>query len=166
MKQENYEEFNSIMTGTGTVFEKQISQELLDIYWRIFADLSIDKFRMGVEAHMIDQKVGMFFPSPANILAKIQPEMSDSDRRAEAAMIWQDVLKAASGGNYKTDNQAALMAVQSCGGIKKLGYTNYDELVFVEKSFIANYIAFAKRPDDILKKSLEDNKTGFKLLGM
>jgi len=176
MEKENFAEFRTKMTAIGELYDKKISDSLLDIYWNALKNLSIEGFTKGINIHTLDKDSGRFFPKPANIYGNVTTTQSEKDSYAKdkAELIWEQVMLAASGRHVEITDRKALAAISAQGGLHRIGMTNYDDLVWVKKEFISSYMTYGRVPVDELPEHLSDvvearrinEKSTFKLLGI
>jgi hypothetical protein len=91
----DFDEFRNAMRGAWlsvTNGKEEPSGPLLDVFWKLFRDTSIQDFKAAVIAHLRDPKRGMFTPKPADIMAQLQAH----DGRPSADEAWGIALQALS----------------------------------------------------------------------
>jgi hypothetical protein len=64
-------ELAEILAVASEVYEKQISNVLLEIYFLLLKSYTIKEIKTAVMEHLKDQKYGQFFPKPADIIRKM-----------------------------------------------------------------------------------------------
>lgn len=153
MRAEDYTTFKNKMVGLGELYNRKISDALLDIYWIALEGISVECFIAGIQRHIQDSKQGSFFPKPANILCK-EDQQDEFKRMAE--LCWEQVMLCASGRHVEIVDCKAMAAINALGGIRKIGLTSYKDLVWLKKEFIASYAMYGNTPVDQLPEHVAD----------
>ena len=156
MNDSNKKEFATLFYTTGELYDKSVSKELLQMYFGILKEFSIDQIKSGLTKHALDPKHGTFFPKPADIVRNIDGQQRSATDRALVAWMEVEVAIAAVGsyGTLRLKDKQALMAVKSMGSWQHLCATDRSKLAFKRQEFIANYNAIEKTPLDCLPESL------------
>ena len=71
MNESDKTQFKSAFMGMAEIYGKEVTQEMLKLYWAMLQDITVDQFSDAVAAHMRDTECGAFFPKPADILKKV-----------------------------------------------------------------------------------------------
>lgn len=61
----NYDQFVRLMRILGEVFDKDVSDDLLKIYWRLMKSHTDENFAESVQIHLQE---GTYFPRPAELI--------------------------------------------------------------------------------------------------
>ncbi len=144
--------FAEQMGNLGVVFDREVSKQVLDLYYEDLKSLT--------NAQMIDavtkwRKAGRFFPRPSELLDMLKTSKSS------AGEAWAHVLKQLRDSQNADLTPAELNTVNEIGGIDALAHMTYSQLEFKSKDFKAAYT-----PDRLgdLKERL-DHDPQFKALG-
>lgn len=138
-------DFSAAMRREGAAYDKQISADMLDVWWETFGNWTADRFRRALKAHResTDTNAGRFFPKVADILTAGGYATSD-----ESAEAWACVLRALSsgGGRYHSFDFGEIgnAAVRSVGGVSRIAMSSPAGLGSIEKQFKLNYQAMAE----------------------
>jgi hypothetical protein len=159
MDNSNKKEFSELMQGTGLMYNKEVTNPLLTVYFNALAGFSIDEVRHGLSKHALDPQQGSFFPKPADIarhIASVDAPAANVNDRAE--MGWADMLqKMSSIGPYKnitSDDPQVLATVKSLGGWPRLCEVTDTELPWKKKEFIGNYKSLENTPLENIPKHM------------
>ena len=98
MTRDDFDRFKNAMRGAWLAVsngKEQPTPELLDIFWKTFANVSIADFESAMQAHLLDPKHGMFAPKPADIVRGLKGRQED-DGRPDADEAWGIALQASS----------------------------------------------------------------------
>ncbi len=156
-------EFTKIMAGLCELYNKEVSEFILDIYWRIFGKYDLKTFQRGIDGCLVERKYNTV-PKPAEILEFIEGKQEDM-----AALAWSQVVKAVREYDYintvifkdKTIHQV----IDHLGGWQWLCDQTKDELKFIAKDFYRLYPVFKKRGGDTPKLTgfveQENQKMGY-----
>ena len=96
MTREEFGRFKSSMRGAWlgiTNGKEQPAPELLDVFWKIFSNVTIVDFEAAIQVHLLDPKHGMFVPKPADIVRGLHGKQR-ADGRHEADEAWGIALQA------------------------------------------------------------------------
>lgn len=154
--------FAECMAGLQEVFiSKPISEEKIEIYYRIFQDWSIDKFQKACE-NVIKLKKISTFPLPAEIM-----QVADGDK---ALMAWLDSQQAVGeAGSWQSvvfGDKTIHSIIEALGGWVKFCLTKTDELKWIQKDFERLYPLMSKKQAHPLKcigqHDINNQSKGFK----
>ncbi len=116
MNQQDKKDFAVLMTSTGEMYNKEISTDLMKLYYDILINHSIIDVKEGFSKHILDPKHGSFFPKPADIVRQMQPVEITAEAKAE--MAWAEILsKISTVGSY---NLLEMKDKQALGGWKQI----------------------------------------------
>lgn len=148
MTKENLPEFLKIITTLSAVYDKNVSEELYDIYFESLKDFDIDEVK---NAAGICVKTSKFFPKPAEIIALIKPVEGLDDKANKA---WNLLLKAISRYGYYDSVQFEDVVIHSCiramGGWMQVSDRQPD--TWMHKDFVDFYKSYfynSTHPDKI-----------------
>ena len=80
MDESNKKDFADLMTGIAEIYGKQISKAALRIWWAAMARFSFEQVSTALNAHAQRPGSGRWFPTPADIVERIEgPEPSAED---------------------------------------------------------------------------------------
>lgn len=149
--------FKKIMMMTGELYDKNITETLLDLYFSVLKDFSVDHVAEAFTAHIRStDAAGTFFPKPADIIRLINGTKKEEDEKTDqnAEIAWSDVIgKVASLGSYRnfeSDDKVSVAVIVALGGWMRVCSSNYDQLPWLKKEFISAYKSFSsKRLDEL-----------------
>jgi hypothetical protein len=140
--------FAELMAGMAEVFQKDLSQSLLGLYWNALQDISIAELEKAVSHIVMTRTITGTLPLPAEI---IQAGGGSLEERAEIA--WRTLVKTIEDqGYYQTvqfEDGATGHAVQALGGWMRIcgddpDWTT-DNLKWRKKEFVNLYHNFARQ---------------------
>ena len=156
MVDEDKQEFATLFYGAGEYYNKQVSKELLLIYFNSLRDYSIEDVKSSVSKHMLDSEHGNFFPKLADIVRNSVFTPLKTDEIAELA--WAQIRRfLRTGGVYgtlKLDDGQAIAALKSFTTWKEFCYMNDSSMTWAKKEFMSMYSTYEKTPLDMLPSSL------------
>jgi len=139
MEKKDYPHFLKSMVGLAEVLgPKELSETILEIYWQVLKELTLDQFNRAVKVSATSSK---FFPKPAELLAAIAP-----DAAGQAVVAFDRAAAAMSIGTYKTvcfDDPAINATIASLGGWIEFGQKEATE--WLRKDFQKIYEVHYKR---------------------
>lgn len=149
------EKFNETLIAMAEIFDKQLSESQLDLYWNALNDLSDEDFN---KAANIVTRTCEYFPRPVNFREHIIPDI-----QARASIAY-DVLEGAfkNHGIYASVNFADKVitaVVKSLGGWVKYCEMPDDELKWYRKDFERKYTQYYTLRD---KLEIPDHLVGLK----
>ncbi len=154
MDDSNKKEFAVLFYGTGELYDKTVTKELLQLYFNILKDYSIDEVQEGVSKHSLDSKHGSFFPKPADIARHIHKDTVED----KSALAWSQVIQCirseGSYGSLKLDDKQAIAAVKALGSWQQLCGTLEKDMTWKKKEFMSIYKTYENTPLDMLPSSL------------
>ncbi len=140
---QKYERFAKNITGLGALFDKDVPQSLMDLYWETLSDLTDDQFEKACQTAARKLK---FFPRPAELL-----EMIQDDQEALALTVWEKLNRAIREyGQYRSiefDDPAISATVESLGGWVAACLWRTDDLPHRRREFLATYQVMSQRPN-------------------
>ena len=136
-------EFSALMATIGEVFDKQITEAVLDIYYDIFKDYSIEQLKNAFNRVIRNHQYNTL-PKPADIL-----EYLEGTRDDKALIAWLQAKEAVSKGGYYASiifkDPIIAHVLNELGGWQQFCCAPIAELPFIEKRFMEMYRVFAKR---------------------
>ena len=130
-------------TPLAEVFDKQITEAVLDIYYNIFKDYSIEQLKKAFHQVIKTHKYATL-PKPADILEYLEGSSED-----KSLIAWLKAKEAVQKGGYPAtivfDDPIISHCLKELGGWQWFCDCPIDELPFVEKRFRDLYKLFQKR---------------------
>ena len=144
MNNEDKKEFKILMLGAGDIFNKQIANPLLQIYFTSLAQFSIEEVSAAMTAHFIDPDQGAFFPKPADLVKQIKGTSKDQKRSIEnrGEIAWAQIMAYVEGPHdlkVRLNDKQAAAALMAIGGMSKLKVMQYDQVPWMKKEFLSMY---------------------------
>lgn len=156
MDDSDKKKFAILFYGTGELYDKPVTKNLLQLYFDALKNYSIDEIKSGVSKHALDPKHGTFFPKPADIVRHLKIDKIGAEDKATLA--WNQIIRQIrKGGAYSTlrlDDKQALAAIKAVKSWKDLCGMLEKDLTWVKKEFIANYAVYENTPLELLPSSL------------
>lgn len=156
MNDSDKKEFAVLFYGTGELYDKPVTKNLLQLYFNALKNYSIEQVQDGVGKHALDPKHGTFFPKPADIVRHLQTNEISVEQKAELA--WAQVIReirvTGSYGSLKLDDKQAIAAVKSLGSWMQLCSSTESEMTWKKKEFISMYETYERTPIEMLPSSL------------
>lgn len=152
--------FRELMMVAGEMYGREISKELLRMYFAALNALTIQQAEQAMMAHMKNPDSGQFFPKPADLIKQMigttkQQDAAIEDRAAIAwACIERDIRRIGSYGTLKLEDKQALATVKAMGGWQSICQTETSKMEWKRKEFIRMYEAFERTPIEALPSSL------------
>lgn len=152
--------FTAVMMGAGEVYGREVSKDLLRLYFSTMANLTIEQVQGAMIRHMQDPQAGQYWPKPADLIRQIIGTSAEQQRSLEdkAGIAWSciedQIRRKGAYGSLRLDDRQALAAVQAMGGWKHLCAQTTDQLVWCRKEFIRMYESFERTPLEALPESL------------
>jgi len=139
-------ELLEVMIPFGELYDKRISDGILEIYYDIFKNYDIDEFKVAAYK-VIKSHVYNSLPKPASILEYLEGTKDD-----KALAAWLEARKACEDVGYYDSPQFTDPIISNCitelGGWQEFCSITKDELPFVERRFLDLYRLFIKRGCD------------------
>lgn len=136
-------EFLKLLFGMGEIFDKQITDFIIDAYYEIFKDFSLDEIKKAFTLCVKSYKYNTL-PKPAEILGFLVESQEDKLIKA-----WMQVNKAIhEGGFYATvefKDKIIHHCIDELGGWQWLCSQQQESMPFIEKRFYSIYKIFKKR---------------------
>jgi len=136
-------EFQTLIFALGELYDKELSVNLVNIYYEVFKDFDVKIFNNAIKEIIINRKYSTF-PKPAEILEYLQ------DTKDDVAMIaWLKVRGAIENvGHTETvefDDPVISHCLFQMGGWQKVCEILNKDLPFMEREFMELYRFYAKR---------------------
>ena len=142
-------QFAKIMSVLGELYSKPLSEILIEIYWRVLKNYSLQEIKAVVYSYINHENEGSFMPKPADIIRHIHQQ-----EKQKALDAWSKVENAIRQvGRYNSisfDDQLIHFVIKKMGGwIKLCSYTTY-QMPTIAHDFIKEYTdCLQNLPDDI-----------------
>ena len=156
MDDSDKKEFAVLFYGTGELYDKTVTKNLLQLYFNALKAYSIKAIQEGVSKHALDPKHGTFFPKPADIVRHLQKGQLTTEQKAELAwaQIEREIRVTGSWGKLEVDDKQGLAALKSFISWKDLCSMPVDKMTWAKKEFISMYSTYENTPVDMLPSSL------------
>lgn len=141
--------FAEIMSAMAELYEMNLSDVVMEIWFKTLQEYPVDTISKAVFAYMKDSDMGRFKPKPADIIKMISGTVAD-----RAALAWTKVDKAVRMiGGYKSvvfDDPIIHKVITDLGGWVGFGDVEEKEWVFIGKDFQARYRIYDRKDGDLL----------------
>lgn len=156
MDDSDKKEFAVLFYGTGELYDKPVTKNLLQLYFDALKNFDIDQVKKGVSAHALDPKHGSFFPKPADIVRHLQAKQLTAEEKAELcwAQIEREIRTTGSWGKLELDDKQGLAALKSFTSWKDLCSMDVGKMTWAKKEFISMYSTYENTPIEMLPSSL------------
>ena len=138
MLNQDLSRFAILMTGTGEIYDKPITQVVIEAYWNIFKDFAFKDVDKAFHLHHKNPDVGKYFPKPADIIMAIEGSSQNQALRA-----WTKVISAVQSiGVYSSvafDDPLIHAVIEDMRGWQKFGTIDAKQLPFIAKEFQDRY---------------------------
>ena len=146
MQESDKREFASILQATMDVYNKDISTDVIKIWWLAMSQYPIEQIKSGLSKYITSPDCGKFPPKPADIIF-----MMEGNSTSAATTAWNKVMEGISrAGSYKSvcfDDPIIHLAIDDIGGWIALGESEEKELPFIQKRFEQSYRNYKTRGD-------------------
>ncbi len=168
MQADNIPKFTVLMAGIGELYGKNISSQLIDIYWQVLKKYELHDVQCAFQAHVKNPDCGQFFPKPADIVRFIE-----GSGETKALMAWAKVDRAiVQVGRYQSvvfDDPLIHVVIENMGGWVKLCAMNNEQMPFNANEFQKRYMGYVNKTPERHPKYLfglsecENNKNGYEI---
>ena len=146
MKTEDRNTFAKMMIALGEYYNREISDDLMDMYWNGMTHLDISVVREAMNRHMQNPDSGQFMPKVADVI-----RMTGGSTQDAALIAWSKVDRAIRVvGCYDSvvfDDALIHRVIQDMGGWIGFGNKTEEDWVFVGKEFENRYRGYASRSE-------------------
>ena len=152
-------EFMKELVMMAELFGKDLTESLMELYWRALSDMSLDNYKKAISS--ITQ-TATFFPKPVDFRDAIAGDID-----TKAIIAWEKVMKAKSSvgsyGSVKFDDPIIHSVISMMGGwVGLCRGEGYDSEKWQRMEFEKSYKALSKtnmqHPEHLLGASDIDNK--------
>lgn len=156
MDDSDKKEFAVLFYGTGELYDKPVTKNLLQLYFNALKGYSITDIQNGVSAHALDPRHGTFFPKPADIVRHLQTGNLSPEEKAELAwaQINQELRRHGAYGNLELDDKQGIAALKAFTTWKEFCAMDAKTMTWAKKEFISTYSTYEKTPLEMLPSSL------------
>jgi len=156
MDNSDKKEFAVLFYGTGELYDKPVTKNLLQLYFDALKGYSIDDVKSGVSKHALDPKHGTFFPKPADIVRHLQSGQLSTEEKAELAWaeIQQCLRRNGAYGGLSIEDKQGIAALKSFTTWKEFCAMDASKLTWAKKEFISMYSTYENTPLEMLPSSL------------
>lgn len=131
MQQADFQRFHAVMAGIAKVYERELDGVLLDAYWLVLRDWSLEEFERAA-AHLMGSSE--FMPRPAAFNA-----LRNTARQRTASEAWFTM--------GTSDDERANRAMRIATQGRYIGHVPLEELQWVQKRFEQVYDELADVED-------------------
>jgi hypothetical protein len=160
MNNDDKKKFAEIMVTTGEMFDKKITKSLMQTYFTVLSEHSIELVSKAFQSHLTDPEQGMFFPKPANIIKFINGTSKQNEQALDdkSELAWHviegEIRRIGSHTSLRMEDRQALAAVKAIGGWKKICGLTISELTWAHKEFVAAYKNYERTDVNLLPDKL------------
>ncbi len=145
MQIDEKEAFSDFMATLGKLYNKQFSEALLDIYWRVLKRFEFSDLCRALESEINSFEVRQFFPKPADIVRLI--DETDESRALDAwNKVETTICRMGAYASVVFDDLIIHAVVEQMGGWPKLCSLTLDDLLFRVNEFKRRYITYINKP--------------------
>lgn len=134
MLDEHRAEFAKDLMALGSLYDRVLKREQIEIYWRALSDVDLADFREAIAKHARDPDRGRFFPKPADLIYQLEGASED-----EALAAWVEARSYLSGSSRVLFLNPATYTAMAALGWDRLSRMDHRDLQFVGKEFVAVY---------------------------
>ena len=153
MKQNDEQQFCSVLMAMAAVHRVELSQQVIRLYWAALEQYDIADIMQALTVLMRDPDCGQWMPKPADIVRVI-----DGGKASKSAIAWEKVDKAMRcvGGNSSVvfDDPIIHATLTTLGQWPELCATATDEVCFLRQRFDKAYQAMCLSPPKCWQKKL------------
>ena len=143
--------FLEMLTGMAEIFDKKLSEVVIEIYWQALKQYPLDGFKKAVN-NIVQQHKYSYFPRPAEFIEYITPPEALEFKAELGLAEWIDAYcNVGEGGNPEFDDSVVALVCQHYGGwlaicnsFPRCGTDKDQEFWF--KDFKNVYRGYSRRP--------------------
>lgn len=142
MQSTEFERFKQVLSKTFAVYEKTLSDVLLEVWWESLRAYELQEFTRALSAHIRNPDNGQFLPKPADVIRALR---GTSANTAQSAWTKVDsaVRKVGPHRSVAFDDPVIHRVILDMGGwIRMCGHSN-EEWPFVQREFENRYRGFS-----------------------
>jgi len=145
MNREDSNGFRVLMVGAAEVYGRQISDQLISVYWKVLEQYQFDDVARGFNRHLENPDTGQFWPKPGDIIRHI-----GGDTGTQALAAWTRVSNAVrwhgSWASVDFADDKIHATIRDMGGWIKICETEEKELPFIRNQFCKRFQAYVVNP--------------------
>lgn len=151
MNESEKQEFIEHLTSAAEYFKVELPKSISKMYWEMLKKYDIYDVKQAIYNFISNPKKGVFMPKISEIISEIE-SMEEPEIPAElkAMQAWDEAFSEIkkSGWNYDLvlSDELSNKVIKQMGGIKFLGRTLENEMVWKRKDFETRYVAYLKYP--------------------
>lgn len=109
MNDKDRKPFAAAMTTLFAVYGDELTPTILDAWWSIFHEHDLEAITQAMNGHVVDHKAGMFKPTPAHIIDRMEHAAIAMRRElAKLRTSMQERLRLVDDARYKASNDHTL----------------------------------------------------------
>lgn len=144
MQSKDLGKFSILMAGIGELYGKNISSQLIDIYWQVLNQYELIDIQKAFQSHVQNPDCGQFFPKPADIVRFIE-----GSGETKALLAWAKVERAVIQiGSYQSvvfDDPLIHAVIENMGGWVKLCSMKNEQMPFYANEFQKRYLGYVNK---------------------
>ena len=141
MNNNDKKQFAGLMVGLSEVYDKEITQPLMQLYFESLKDYSIKEVSAAFTRHIKTPDSGRFFPKPADVIQMLEGSADD-----KALLAWSKVREAIERhGAYESivfDDKIIHKVIFELGGWLYLCECKESDISFKANEFMKRYRAY------------------------
>ena len=153
MNNQDRKAFMEVLISTGELYEKHISDTLLELYFNILKHYSIEDIKRGIAGHIRDKKAGQFFPKPADIIRSLEGS-DDCLSMSKWCEVRKAIQRVGAYQSIKFDDPVIMTCIDRMGGWVKVASVLTSEIGYREQEFMTLYARYSKFPVSDIPKHL------------
>lgn len=132
-------QFAAWMAGICTMYRADLTDALIEIYWRALEDFTDDQLSAGLTRHVRDPERGRFFPNPADLIAAMTGTQTQQAGLALATVL-ESVRRIGRGPNVVFEDARIHAVLDQLGGwLATYNEVTYGDRSAFERRFLALY---------------------------
>jgi len=138
-------EFAKMMTVAATLYERDLDEMLIEVYFRALKEFSIDEVRNAFNRHI---RASKWFPKPVELIQRINGDDESLEGRAieQASLVWESIARVGHSQSVCFNDKVTAAVIDKIwGGWSKMACeTKEHEQKWFIKDFIKYYEQFTR----------------------
>ena len=144
MKATDQQQFADILRDVMAFYKQDVTPFALSVWWQACQRFDLDQVRKALTQHAMDAERGVFPPTPADLVRKLEGTATD-----RAMLAWGKAFDAMQRvGAYSDvvfDDPAIHAAIEDLGGWPKVCRSETKDLSYLQHSFCESHRAYTDR---------------------